>query len=78
MNRETGILYPGAALLGRAGSYSIKVEARDGAGSGPHSDKCNVYIRVTSVNQHKPQFVLPELTNATVEVPEVCIIIYYP
>lgn len=71
LNRETGILYPAAALLGRAGSYRIEVEARDGAGSGPHSDKCYVDIRVTPVNQHKPQFVMPELTNATVEVPEV-------
>ncbi|XP_012135516.1 cadherin 87A isoform X2 [Megachile rotundata] len=70
LNRETGILYPGAALLGRAGSYRIKIEARDGAGHGPHSDRCYVYIRVTPVNQHKPQFVLPELSNATVEVPE--------
>nr|XP_012234071.1 PREDICTED: cadherin-87A [Linepithema humile] len=70
LNRETGILYPAAALLGRAGSYRIEVEARDGAGSGPHSDKCYVDIRVTPVNQHKPQFVMPELTNATVEVPE--------
>lgn len=73
LNHETGILYPGAALLGRAGSYRIEVEARDGAGNGPHSDKCYVDIRVTPVNQHKPQFVLPELTNATVEVPEVCV-----
>ncbi|XP_011882059.1 PREDICTED: cadherin-87A [Vollenhovia emeryi] len=70
LNRETGILYPAAALLGRAGSYRIEVEARDGAGSGPHSDRCYVDIRVTPVNQHKPQFVMPELTNATVEVPE--------
>ncbi|XP_076686160.1 cadherin 87A isoform X2 [Andrena cerasifolii] len=70
LNHETGILYPGAALLGRAGSYRIEVEARDGAGNGPHSDKCYVDIRVTPVNQHKPQFVLPELTNATVEVSE--------
>lgn len=62
LNHETGILYPGAALLGRAGSYRIEVEARDGAGNGPHSDKCYVDIRVTPVNQHKPQFVLPELT----------------
>ena len=73
LNRETGILYPGAALFGRAGSYRIEVEARDGAGSGPHSDNCSVDIRVTSVNQHKPQFVLPELTNTTVEVPEVSV-----
>ncbi|CAL1682791.1 unnamed protein product [Lasius platythorax] len=70
LNRETGILYPAAALLGRAGSYRIEVEARDGAGNGPHSDRCYVDIRVTPVNQHKPQFVMPELTNATVEVPE--------
>ncbi|KYN32871.1 Cadherin-87A, partial [Trachymyrmex septentrionalis] len=70
LNRETGILYPAAALLGRAGSYRIEVEARDGAGSGPHSDRCYVDVRVTPVNQHKPQFVMPELTNATVEVPE--------
>lgn len=71
LNRETGILYPAAALLGRAGSYRIEVEARDGAGNGPHSDRCYVDVRVTPVNQHKPQFIMPELTNATVEVPEV-------
>ncbi|EFN85300.1 Cadherin-87A [Harpegnathos saltator] len=70
LNRETGILYPAAALLGRAGSYRIEVEARDGAGNGPHSDRCYVDVRVTPVNQHKPQFIMPELTNATVEVPE--------
>ncbi|XP_043681793.1 cadherin-87A [Vespula pensylvanica] len=70
LNRETGILYPAAALLGRAGSYRIEVEARDGAGNGPHFDRCYVDIRVTPVNTHKPQFVMPELTNATVEVPE--------
>ncbi|XP_066591300.1 cadherin-87A [Prorops nasuta] len=70
LHHETGILYPAVALLGRAGSYRIEVEARDGAGKGPHYDRCYVDIRVTSVNRHKPVFVMPELTNTTVEVPE--------
>lgn len=46
------------------------MEARDGAGSGPHADRCYVDIRVIPVNQHKPEFLMPELPNATVEVPE--------
>lgn len=71
LNPETGILYPAAALLGRAGSYRIEVEARDKAGHGPHSDRCYIDVRVIPVNQHKPEFIMPELPNATVEVPEV-------
>lgn len=71
LNPETGFLYPAVALSGRAGSYRIQVEARDGAGNGPHSDLCYVDIRVIPVNQHKPEFIMPELPNATVEVPEV-------
>lgn len=76
MNPETGILYPAVSLLGRTGTYRIEVESKDGGGKGPHSDKCYVDIRVISVNQHKPEFILPELPNATVEVPEV-ILIYF-
>ncbi|XP_014205128.1 cadherin-87A [Copidosoma floridanum] len=70
LNPETGILYPAVSLLGRAQSYKIKVEARDMAGRGPHSDTCHIYVRVNPVNQHKPEFIMPELPNATVEVPE--------
>nr|OXU29140.1 hypothetical protein TSAR_006401 [Trichomalopsis sarcophagae] len=70
LNPETGILYPAVSLLGRAQSYKIKVEARDMAGKGPHFDTCNIYVRVIPVNQHKPEFIMPELPNATVEVPE--------
>ncbi|XP_058810290.1 cadherin-87A isoform X2 [Phymastichus coffea] len=70
LNPETGILYPALSLLDRAQSYQIKVEARDVAGKGLHSDTCNIYIRVITVNQHKPQFIIPELPNTTVEVPE--------
>lgn len=74
LNPETGILYPGVSLLGRAQSYKIKVEARDMAGKGPHFDTCNIYVRVIPVNQHKPEFIMPELPNATVEVPEVILL----
>ncbi|XP_074114366.1 cadherin 87A [Cotesia typhae] len=70
LNPETGFLYPAVMLVGRAGSYRIEVEARDGAGHGPHSDRAFVDIRVIPVNQHKPEFIMPELPNATVEVPE--------
>ena len=77
LNPETGILYPAVSLLGRTGTYRIEVESKDGAGKGPHSDRCYVDIRVISVNQHKPEFILPELPNATVEVPEVFILLYF-
>ncbi|KAK0157779.1 hypothetical protein PV328_011474 [Microctonus aethiopoides] len=70
LNRKTGFLYPGIGLVGRAGNYRIEVEARDGDGQGPHSDRAYVDIRVIPVNQHKPEFIMPELPNATVEVPE--------
>ncbi|XP_011304986.1 cadherin-87A [Fopius arisanus] len=71
LNEETGFLYPAMSLAGRAGTYRIQVEARDGqGGKGPHSDKAYVDIRVIAVNQHKPEFVMPELPNATVQVPE--------
>lgn len=71
LNPETGILYPAVSLLGRAQFYKINVEARDMAGKGSHSDTCDIYVRVIPVNQHKPEFIMPDLPNATVKVPEV-------
>lgn len=71
LNPETGILYPAVSLLDRAQPYKLKIEARDVAGKGPYSDTCNIYVRVITVNQHKPEFIMPELPNATVRVPEV-------
>ncbi|XP_063989387.1 cadherin-87A isoform X2 [Diachasmimorpha longicaudata] len=70
LNGDSGFLYPAISLVGRSGNYRIEVEARDGGGKGPHSDRAFVDIRVIPVNQHKPEFVMPELANATVEVPE--------
>ncbi|KAL7306286.1 hypothetical protein TKK_0001717 [Trichogramma kaykai] len=70
LNPETGILYPAVSLLGRAQFYELKVEARDRDGKGPYSDVCNIYVRIIPVNQYKPEFIMPESPNATVEVPE--------
>lgn len=71
LDEESGFLYPNMGLVGRAGNYRIEVEARDGGGRGPHSDRAFVDVRVIPVNQHKPEFIMPELPNATVEVSEV-------
>ena len=52
------------------GQFELEIEARDGLGSGPHTDKAKVIIDVQSINQHRPIFVMPALHNATVEIPE--------
>ena len=39
-------------------------------GTGSQFDRATVTITVQSVNQHKPKFTVPSLTNATVRVPE--------
>ncbi|XP_055623372.1 cadherin-87A [Toxorhynchites rutilus septentrionalis] len=70
LDANSGILYPGVSLLGLNGQYRIEIEARDGLGSGPHSDKATIMIEVQSINQHRPVFVMPALYNATVEIPE--------
>jgi hypothetical protein len=77
LNPETGILYPAVSLLGRAQTYDISVSARDEDGKGPHFDTCKIYIHVIRVNQYKPEFIMPELPNTTVEVPEVSFSIIY-
>lgn len=75
LDANSGILYPGISLVGRAGTYTIKIEARDGLGSGPHSDTADVIINVLEINQHRPVFIMPALSNATVEIVEVTFLI---
>ncbi|XP_055585161.1 cadherin-87A [Uranotaenia lowii] len=70
LDANSGILYPGVSLLGLNGQYSIEIEARDGLGSGPHSDTAEIRIEIQSINQHRPVFIMPALFNATVEIPE--------
>lgn len=68
---ETGILYPHKSLLGQTRDFHLEVEARDGAGNGHLFDKAIVHVHVLNVNEHKPEFIMPALSNATVEVLEV-------
>ncbi|XP_053671726.1 cadherin-87A [Anopheles nili] len=70
LDANSGILYPGASLLGKSGQYRIDIEARDGLGSGPHNDAATIVIEIQSINQHRPVFIMPALYNATVEIPE--------
>lgn len=71
LDTNSGILYPGVSLLGRTGKYTIKIEARDGLGNGPNSDTTDAVIDVLEINQHRPLFIMPALSNATVEIQEV-------
>ncbi|XP_052863844.1 cadherin-87A [Anopheles cruzii] len=70
LDANSGILYPGASLIGKSGQYRIEIEARDGLGAGPHSDTATIMIEIQSINQHRPVFIMPALYNATVELPE--------
>lgn len=70
LDANSGILYPATSLMGRKGQYKIKVEARDGVGFGPHTDIAEIIIDVIEVNQHRPMFIMPALSNATVEIQE--------
>ncbi|XP_055524329.1 cadherin-87A [Wyeomyia smithii] len=70
LDANSGILYPGVSLLGLNGQYRIEIEARDGLGSGPHSDTAVIMIEIQSINQHRPVFIMPALYNASVEIPE--------
>ncbi|KAF7987447.1 hypothetical protein HCN44_003209 [Aphidius gifuensis] len=71
LNHETGFLYPSSkGLIGKSGNHEIEIEARDGNGKGNNTDHATVNIHVLPINQHKPEFIMPELTNATVEIPE--------
>ena len=70
LDPNTGILFPATSLMGRKGQYTLKVEARDGEGSGPHTDTTEVVVDVIEVNQHRPTFIMPALSNATVEIQE--------
>lgn len=70
MDPNSGILYPGISLLGQQGQYILKIEARDVHGTGPNSDLAEIIIDVHDINHNRPQFIMPALSNATVEIPE--------
>ncbi|KAJ8969553.1 hypothetical protein NQ314_001705 [Rhamnusium bicolor] len=67
---ETGILYPHKSLVGQTKDFHLVVEARDGSGNGQLFDRARINVYVLNVNEHKPEFVMPMLSNATVEILE--------
>ncbi|XP_037891980.1 cadherin-87A [Glossina fuscipes] len=69
LDSQTGILYPAQSLSGQKGVYKLRVSARDTQGSGTTEAVTNVIINVLSVNQHRPVFLIPALSNATIEIP---------
>lgn len=72
LDPNSGILYPSQSLKGKTGQYKMSVEARDGLGFGPNADKADVVIDVQTVNNYRPIFIMPALSNASVEIQEVC------
>lgn len=73
LDPNSGILYPSQSLKGKKGQYKLNVEARDGLGFGPNADKADVVIDVQSVNNYRPIFIMPALSNASVEIQEVSV-----
>lgn len=55
------------------GQYKLRVEARDGLGTGPFADEADIVVDVHSINNYRPVFIMPALSNASVEVQEVVI-----
>lgn len=71
LDPNSGILYPSQSLKGKQGQYKITVEARDGVGFGPNADRAEIVIDVQSINNYRPVFIMPALSNASVEIQEV-------
>lgn len=71
LDPNSGILYPSRSLKAKQGEYKMTVEARDGLGFGPNSDKAEIIISVHTINNYRPVFIMPALSNASVEIQEV-------
>lgn len=71
LDSQTGIIYPARSLNGQKGVYELVISARDTQGSGTMEAFAKAIITVKGVNQHKPQFLIPALSNATIEIPGV-------
>ncbi|ALC46335.1 Cad87A [Drosophila busckii] len=69
LDAQTGIVYPAQSLAGKAGSYRLTISARDTQGSGSKESNAEALITVLRVNRHRPEFIIPALSNATIEIP---------
>lgn len=69
LDAQSGIIYPAQSLSGRHGVYELMISARDTQGSGTMESTATAIITVLRVNRHRPEFVIPALSNATIEIP---------
>ncbi|XP_030078648.1 cadherin-87A [Drosophila hydei] len=69
LDAQSGIIYPAQSLAGKHGVYELVISARDTQGSGTMETTAKAVITVLRVNRHRPEFVLPALSNATIEIP---------
>ncbi|XP_055907536.1 cadherin-87A isoform X2 [Eupeodes corollae] len=69
LDSHSGIIYPAQSLQDKKGVYNLTVSARDTQGAGTFESTASVVINVLGVNQHHPIFVIPALSNATIEIP---------
>ncbi|XP_013102305.2 cadherin-87A isoform X1 [Stomoxys calcitrans] len=69
LDSQSGILYPARSLNGQKGIYELMISARDEQGHGPIEAITKVIINVMGVNQHRPVFLIPASSNATIEIP---------
>lgn len=71
----SGILHPAKSLLGTMGKYVISIKAVDENGTGPHTDYAEIDVTVQGINQNRPIFITPALSNASIEIIEVWILL---
>lgn len=71
LDEESGILYPAQNLTGHKGIYELLIAAQDNQGLETMQSTCRAIVTVMAVNQHRPVFVMPALSNATIEIPTV-------
>lgn len=69
LDAQSGIVYPAQSLSGKHGVYDLTISARDTQGSGTMESTSRAIITVLRVNRHKPEFIIPALSNATIEIP---------
>lgn len=67
----SGILHPAQSLLGTMGRYVLSINAIDENGTGPHTDSADIIVTVQGINQNRPIFIIPALSNASIEIIEV-------
>lgn len=70
---ETGILYPHKSLMGQTRDFHLVVEAKDSSDHMQLYDRSTINVHVLNINEQRPEFIMPALPNATVEVLEVMI-----